>query len=186
MSFEKEQKIIFDLLKDIKDNQEILYCYDSFIINPLYADKMCKINCRKTNISQNYKCIECNSNGNKINNSQITLLTHNNTCTRPAYIKKIKKIITNPFYIPIISDKELSFLPESHYDNFIIGKSYGYYEKPDNIYNKLGRLDKIIDKNSGPSEDPIELFFTNGIITYEFFTDKENIKFVEITEINNK
>ncbi len=178
MSFDKACEIIFNLLKDIKDNTEILFYYDSYFINPLYNDKLCKINCRNT--FSNYKCKECDTDG--INyDSEIKIVYHNNKCRRFDTIRKIKNILLNPVKSRVLSDREFKFLPESDYSSFKVGTSYGYYQRPDNLLHELGNYEKIIDTNSSPHEEsPVTLFFSKETIEFEFYRDKENIKFVEL------
>ena len=185
MAFIKEKELISQY--KLEDNQEILFYYDSYVKNPC-EDKMILINCRNTFFNCGfdkfitYKCYECKSTGKRMNIPDISIVTHNETCTRPTYIKKMKTILTNPLKYQIISDKEFDFLPELHpTEFFVVGKCYGYYERPDNILHDLGAFKKFIDTNSSPhDESPVELYFSKDSILFEYFEDKNKIKFVEI------
>jgi len=82
----------------------------------------------------------------------------------------------------IISDIEFEFLPELFpTEFFVVGKSYGYYERPDNVLQEVGTFKKFIDTSSSPHEEsPVELYFSKDTLLFEYFEDKNKIKFVEI------
>jgi len=183
MPFTKEKELISQY--ELKDNQEILFYYDSYVKNSL--NQMTLINCRNTffNCSLDkfikYKCYECKAIGINTDIPEISIVTHNDSCTRPNNIKKMMTILSNPLKSKIISDTEFNFLPEHHPEFFVVGKCYGYYERPDNVLQEVGTFIKRIDTSCSPhDESPVELYFSKDTLLYEYFEDKNKIKFVEI------
>ena len=184
MPFTEEKELISQY--ELKDNQEILFYYDSYVKNSL--NQMILINCRNTFFNCGldkfitYKCHECKSVGIRIHIPEISIVTHNDSCTRPINIKKMKSILSNPRESKIISDTELEFIPELHLTEFfVVGKYYGYYERPDNILQEVGIFKKCIDTSSSHhDESPVELYFSKDTILFDYFEDKNKIKFVEI------
>ena len=175
-------------LSTLADNQEILYYYDSYMVDPRNINKTIFINCRNTFIMSHgcYECKECKGNCMYITN-EIKLITHTNKCSRPHIIKTMKKILTNP--IDYISIEDFNMLPTLYPTSFFkVGINYGIYEKHKQNYQlrSLGKFIKVIDTNTSPhDESPFELYFLDSTqkeikIEFEFFEHRDKMKFVEL------
>jgi len=173
-----DQPLITSLLNTISSNQEIYSYGDFFIIHPR-SNNLYKINARKLII--NNKCKACCEYSTEVGKS-IFKINHINDCTIPASIQSLKNFLSNP-PVDYIRLPLFSFLAEAHLDSFSCDKTYGLYNINDCRLQVLGKFIKLEDPNNNHHDDqPVSIYFSNNItpILYEFFEDKEKMKFVEI------
>jgi hypothetical protein len=180
---------ITKLLGNIKNNEEIYSYGDSFVLHPI-TTKLIKINARKyintDHLGKTNMCSECKGKGIDMGKS-IHKIIHQVNCSKLVNIVKLKEFLsTEPSdnITPIV----FNALPEATSDFFTDNEvdkketSFILYKKD---YKKqyLGKFIKMVDPNNSHHEErPVLLYFSNLTepISYEYFSDKGNMKFVEV------
>ena len=198
---------ITKLLGNIKNNEEIYSYGDSFVLHPI-TTKLIKINARKyinmDHLGRTNMCSECKGTGIDMGKS-IHKIIHQANCSKLVNIVKLIDFLsTEPAYniTPIVfnalpeatsdfftdnevNKKETSFKVDQKETSFKVDQketSFILYKKD---YKKqyLGKFIKMVDPNNSHHEErPVLLYFSNLTepISYEYFSDKGNMKFVEV------